>query len=87
MEINVEYPDFVPWWLHLAISLLIFAGMLGLWIGTSNWAARDASRRGKAGCLVGLLVLFTWPIGLLFWLIARPDLRSNPSVPPPLPRQ
>jgi hypothetical protein len=41
-----------------------------------SWAARDAMERGKSGFLVGLLVFFTWPIGLLFWLVARPDAKA-----------
>jgi len=38
------------------------------------WAYADAEDRGKSGCLVALLVIFlAWPIGLLIWLIFRPE--------------
>ena len=38
------------------------------------WAYGDAERRGKSGCLVALLVIFlAWPLGLLVWLIFRPE--------------
>jgi len=36
------------------------------------WAYRDAQRRGVGGCLIALLVFFTWPIGLLLWVLLRP---------------
>jgi hypothetical protein len=35
------------------------------------WAWIDADRRGKTGCLWALLVLFTWPLGLIAYLILR----------------
>lgn len=38
------------------------------------WAYSDAERRGKSGCLVALLVLLlTWPVGLIIWLLIRPE--------------
>lgn len=79
MEIKLDYPNYFPPWAQLALSLLIFGGMMALLIGSCRWAVRDATERGKSGCLIGLLVLFTWPIGLLFWLIARPDVKTIPS--------
>lgn len=39
----------------------------------SIWAATDASSRGKSGCLVFILVLFLGPIGLIIWLLIRPE--------------
>lgn len=58
-----------------ARSLLI--GIVGmfvgvLYLGSIVWAAIDAVKRDRSGCLIGLLVFFTWPFGLLIWLIARP---------------
>jgi hypothetical protein len=42
------------------------------------WAYGDAEGRGKSGCLVGLLVIFlAWPIGLLVWVIFRPEKRGG----------
>lgn len=38
------------------------------------WAYGDAEKRGKSGCLVALLVfLVSWPVGLIIWLIFRPE--------------
>ena len=38
------------------------------------WAYNDAERRGKSGCLVALLVfLLSWPVGLIIWLVFRPE--------------
>ncbi len=42
------------------------------------WAYGDAESRGKSGCLVALLVAFlAWPLGLLIWLIFRPEKRAG----------
>ena len=43
-----------------------------LYLGGIVWAAVDASARGRSGCLVGLLVLFTGPLGLILYLLLRP---------------
>ncbi len=60
------------------IFLLIVAvfglAMFAVYIATIIWAFSDAEARGKSGCLVALLVaLLSWPIGLIVWLVARPD--------------
>lgn len=39
----------------------------------SIWALSDASDRGKSGCLVFLLVFLGGPIGLIVWLLIRPE--------------
>lgn len=39
----------------------------------SIWAAQDASDRDKSGCLVFILVFFLGPIGLVIWLLIRPE--------------
>lgn len=56
--------------------LLIFCiglPMLALYFGSVFWAYQDAEKRGKSGCLVSLLVLLaTWPVGLIIWLLIRP---------------
>lgn len=54
----------------------MFLGILFFIIAiyTTFWAYGDAERRGKSGCLVALLVLLlTWPIGLIIWLVFRPE--------------
>jgi len=61
-----------------AIGLLL-GGVLGLglvflFVGSIVWAFQDAEARGKSGCLVAILVaLLSWPLGLVAWLIFRPD--------------
>lgn len=47
--------------------------LLLLWIICGIWGAIDASNRGKSGCLVFLLILFTGPVGLIIWLLIRPN--------------
>jgi hypothetical protein len=37
------------------------------------WAAMDATDRGKSGCLVFVLILLLGPIGILLWLVFRPE--------------
>lgn len=39
----------------------------------SIWAAMDAVDRGKSGCLVFILVFLLGPIGLVIWLLIRPE--------------
>lgn len=53
------------------ILLIGFAAILGF-----CW--KDANRRGKSPLLVCLLVLFSFPVGLIVWLLFRPE-----PVPPP----
>jgi len=55
------------------IVLLAFAVAIG-----DCW--NDAKRRGKPPILVSLLVICSFPLGLLAWLVFRPE-----PVPPPLP--
>jgi len=64
--------------LGLAIVAVFGLVFLGLFIWSIVWSYADAERRGKPGCLIALLVAFvSWPLSLLFWLIARPDDRRN----------
>jgi hypothetical protein len=52
------------------ISITIFA----LYVYSIIWSYGDAEQRGKSGCLVALLVaLLSWPLGLLVWVVLRPD--------------
>jgi hypothetical protein len=44
------------------------------------WAYRDARRRGRSGLLVCFLVVGTFPIGVVFWLVARPGLLEDAPV-------
>ena len=51
------------------VSLILVSIFLTIWL----WVFRDAGARGKPGCLVALLVFGLFPIGLIIWLIFRPD--------------
>jgi hypothetical protein len=63
-----------------ALMAILFATViLGLYVWSIIWAYGDAEKRGKSGCLVALLVIFlSWPIGLIAWLVFRPDDRRRP---------
>jgi hypothetical protein len=77
MEINLTYPESLPHWLQNTLSITILVVGLCLVLFSCRWVGRDADRRGKSGCLVAILVLLTWPLGLLLWLFFRPDSRSK----------
>lgn len=56
------------------LAILIFVPFCFIYVASIVWAYRDAESRGKSGCLVAVLVMFlSWPIGLLAWIIFRPD--------------
>lgn len=61
----------------LMLAFCIGLPLIALYIGTIIWAYGDAEKRGKSGCLVALLVfLATWPLGLIIWLLIRPQEKS-----------
>jgi hypothetical protein len=54
----------------------IFALLCGgtffiLFITSLFWAYNDANNRGKSGCIWILIIWFTWPFGLLAYLVLR----------------
>jgi hypothetical protein len=58
----------------LFLTVCISIPLLILYIWSVLWAYNDANKRGRSGCLVALLVLLlTWPVGLIIWLIFRPE--------------
>ena len=60
------------------LALLFGIGLLFVYIWSIVWAYNDAESRGKSGCLVALLVLLlSWPVGLIAWLIFRPDNKTR----------
>ena len=79
MNVTHQTSDIVPPELQWVLGLGILIVVLGGWIGSSIWVLLDADRRSKSGCLIGLLVFLTWPLGLCLWLVTRPPL------PPPIP--
>jgi hypothetical protein len=77
MEIDLTYPDSTPLWLQNTLTVTILIVGLSLILFSSRWAGRDAERRGKSGCLVGLAVFLTWPLGLILWLVFRPESKTK----------
>lgn len=53
---------------------VVIVAIVPLYLWSVIFAYRDARARGKSGCLVALIVMFLeWPIGLLVWLVFRPE--------------
>jgi len=47
--------------------------LLAFWIWAVIWVYRDAEERKGMGCLIAILVVLTGPIGLLLWVLLRPE--------------
>jgi hypothetical protein len=76
-------------WMYLAVEAIMEATTNGIWnylgaliflaalVGILWWILRvcaaDARRRGKSPLLVTLLVFVSFPLGLLLWLLFRPE--------------
>ncbi len=68
-------------------------------IALAVWVYKDAEKRGKSGALWLIIVLITGIIGLIIWLIVRPDMsevrrqqqqgwqRQSPQQQPPQQQQ
>ena len=66
------------WGLGGLAGLLLVVGLLALCVWSIVWAYGDAEQRGKSGCLVVVFImLLSWPLGLIAWLIFRPEERSR----------
>lgn len=52
-------------------SILFMIIFFVLWIGSLIWVYQDAEKLGKSGCIWLLLLWFTWPIGLIAYLVLR----------------
>lgn len=58
-------------------ELLVGLAVLILFVGSVAWVYRDAEARDKNGALVALLVaVAAWPLGLLVWVLVRPQPAS-----------
>ena len=67
---NDVWSSYLWSYLQVVTSLVVFVGILG-W--TLRVCAADARRRGKSPLLVTLLVFVSFPLGLLLWLLFRPE--------------
>lgn len=56
--------------------IILGAILCAAYLAIVVWAVADAERRGKSGCLVALLIIATGPIGLIAWLLFRPEQRQ-----------
>ena len=57
--------------LTMVLGSLCSVVFLILYTGSLVWLYRDAQARGKTGCLWALIVFFTWPFGLIAYLLLR----------------
>jgi len=57
----------------IAVSLILASFILWLIIAAIRLCAADARRRGKSPLLVVLVVFFFFPLGLIVWLLFRPE--------------
>ena len=73
-----------PWVYHLRMAswfgALMNSLLLSLALGSfvlpfllACWSVTDAKRRNKSPLLVALAVVFFFPIGLIAWLLFRPE--------------
>lgn len=47
-----------------------------VWFVCGLWGFSDAKKRAKSGLLVFLLIFLAGPIGLIIWILFRPDDKS-----------
>lgn len=69
----------LPDWLTtvLTIGPVFVVPIVAVW--SSAWAYHDARQRGKHPLLVAIFVLLAaWPLGLIAWLVFRPDRWRRP---------
>ena len=60
--------------LAILVAIVFALAISAVFIASVVWAYADAEKRGKSGCLVAILVAFvSWPVGLIIWLVARPN--------------
>ena len=55
----------------VVIGIIFGVPILALLPASLVWVYRDAEGRGKTGCLWLLIAFFTWPFGVLAYLVLR----------------
>ena len=53
--------------ISLCLGIVFFIG----YIVSLFWVYQDSEKRGKTGCLWLLIIFFTWPFGLIVYIILR----------------
>jgi hypothetical protein len=67
--------------LATSLGVLVAIVVVGAYILSIFWSYGDAEARGKPGCAVALIVaLLSWPIGLLVWVVFRPEPKDSTEV-------
>lgn len=57
----------------ILLSLLAMAAVIAVYIWMMVWVNNDAKARGQSGCMPMVLILLFGPIGLIVWLLMRPQ--------------
>lgn len=57
--------------LFVVFGMLFTAVMLVLYVVSMVWLYRDSQAQGKTGCMWVLIAWFTWPFGLLAYILLR----------------
>lgn len=65
-------------------GIFVFAVVMVIGAFVLNALAEDARKRGKSPVLIFLLVLLSFPVGLLVWMVIRPPVISRRKPPFPL---
>jgi hypothetical protein len=64
----------------LSIALLTLTLIAAAFVLSIVWVWRDAERRGQPGFIVAVLAAFLfWPLSLIVWLLARPQVGATPA--------
>ncbi len=66
----------------IAVWLILASCIIWLIIAAIGLCAADARRRGKSPVLVVLAVFFFFPLGLIVWLLFRPEPIDKGSARP-----
>ena len=56
------------------LAPLFLLASAALLVANAIWGFRDGRRRGRSGVLVAMLVVWTFPVGVVLWLLFRPDV-------------
>jgi hypothetical protein len=55
----------------IIVGVVLGLLILVLFLGSLVWLYQDAQSRGKTGCLWALIAFFTWPFGLIAYILLR----------------
>ncbi len=66
-------------WAAGILVIAFFTVMIGGFTGLGVLVANDAQRRSSKALVWGLLVLFTGPVGVIFYAWTRPPMPTPPT--------